>query len=180
LGDRLRCVLWQLPPRFRADPHRLREFLSALPRTVLHAFEFRDATWFAEPVYELLGEYGAAVVCADWPFQILPPGMRPRRMDRPVVRVPQTAGWWYLRRHGPGDAYSGCYPDSSLRADARWVFDQLAAGREGYVFFNNDVAGHAVRNALSLRRLLGQGGKEELARGRRVLASRVRDGSRHQ
>lgn len=178
LGDRLRCVLWQLPPRFRADPHRLREFLAALPRTVLHAFEFRDATWFAEPVYELLEEYGAAVVCADWPFQVLPPGMRPRRVDRPVVRVPQTAGWWYLRRHGPGDAYSGCYPDSSLRADARWVLDQLAAGREGYVFFNNDVAGHAVRNALSLRRLLGQGGKEEPARGGRVLASRVRDGSR--
>lgn len=154
LGDRLHGVLWQLPPRFHTDPQRLRDFLRALPRSVRHAFEFRDRSWFCEPVYELLAEFDAAVVCADWPFQVLPPGMRPRGVDRPVVPVPQTAGWWYLRRHGPGDAYSGCYPDSSLRADARWAAGQLVAGREGYVFFNNDVAGHAVRNALTLRRML--------------------------
>lgn len=157
LGDRLRCVLWQLPPRFRADAARLREFLRALPRTVRHAFEFRDASWFGEPVYELLAEYDAAVVCADWPFQVLPPGMNPRRVDRPVVRVPQVAGWWYLRRHGPGDAYGGSYPESSLRADARWVRGALQEGREGFVFFNNDVAGHAVRNALTLLRRLTRG-----------------------
>lgn len=153
LGDRLHCVLWQLPPRFRADPGRLREFLRALPRSVRHAFEFRDPSWFCEPVYSLLEEYGAAVVCADWPFQVLPPGMRPRRVDRPPVRAP-AAGWWYLRRHGPGEPYSGGYPVSSLRADARWILGELAAGREGYAFFNNDVGGWAVRNALTLRRLL--------------------------
>jgi uncharacterized protein YecE (DUF72 family) len=156
LGDRLRCVLWQLPPRFRADPSRLREFLRVLPRTVQHAFEFRDLSWFTDAVYGLLAEHQAAVACADWPFQVLPPGMRPRRLDRPVVRVPHGAGWWYLRRHGPGDAYAGSYPDASLRADARWITGALASGHGGFVFFNNDVGGHAVRNALTLRRLLGQ------------------------
>ncbi len=155
LGDRLRCVLWQLPPRFRADPRRLADFLRTLPRSVRHAFEFRDPSWFCEPVYGLLAEHGAALVCADWPFQVLPPGMRPRRVDRPPVRVPQTADWWYLRRHGPGDAYSGGYPPSSLRADARWALARLREGQDGFVFFNNDVGGHAVRDAVRLRRLVG-------------------------
>lgn len=154
LGERLRCILWQLPPRFRQDPFRLREFLQALPRTVRHAFEFRDPSWFSGPVYELLAEYDAAVVCADWPFQVLPPGMNPRRTDRPVVRAAQPSSWWYLRRHGPGEAYAGSYPASSLRSDARWIRKALLAGQEGFVFFNNDVGGCAVRDALTLRRLL--------------------------
>jgi len=155
LGDRLRCLLWQLPPRFQADPLRLREFLHTLPRAVRHAFEFRDPSWFCDAVYELLAGCDAAVVCADWPVQVLPPGMRARKLDRSPVRVPQTAGWWYLRRHGPGGAYAGSYPASSLRADARWIRLQVGAGRDGFVFFNNDVGGCAVRDALTLRRLVG-------------------------
>jgi len=156
LGDRLRCVLWQLPPRLGADPLRLQGFLASLPRSLRHAFEFRDPSWFCDAVYELLADYDAAVVYADWPFQVLAPGMRRRRMDRPVVRAPQTAGWWYLRRHGPGEPYAGLYPTASLQADARWTRQLLASGHDGFVFFNNDVAGHAVRNALALRRLLGR------------------------
>lgn len=156
LGERLRCILWQFPPRFPQDPIRLREFLQALPRTVRHAFEFRDPSWFCEPVYELLAEYDAAVVCADWPFQVLVPGMGPRRTGRPVVRAARTASWWYLRRHGPGQAYAGSYPVSSLRSDARWIRKALLAGQEGFVFFNNDVGGCAVRDALTLRRLVSR------------------------
>ncbi len=156
LGDRLRCVLWQLPPRMAVDPPRLQAFLASLPRSIRHAFEFRDSSWFCEEVYELLADHDAALVYADWPFQVLGPGMRRRHMDRQVFHAPLTAGWWYLRRHGPGEAYSGSYPPASLRADARWARRLLASGREGFVFFNNDVSGHAVRNALSLRRLVGQ------------------------
>jgi uncharacterized protein YecE (DUF72 family) len=48
------------------------------------------------------------------------------------------------------------YPTASLQADARWARQLLASGHDGFVFFNNDVAGHAVRNALALRRLLGR------------------------
>ncbi len=154
LGERLRCVLWQLPPQLQADPPRLKSFLASLPQTLRHAFEFRDPSWFCEAVYEVLADYDAAVVYADWPFQVLAPDMRPRRMSRPVIRAPYTAGWWYVRRHGPDESYAGSYPTASLRSDARWARQRLASGRDGFVFFNNDVAGHAVRNAIALRRLL--------------------------
>ncbi|MCS7172101.1 MAG: DUF72 domain-containing protein [Armatimonadetes bacterium] len=147
---RLSCVLWQLPPRFRADPELLETFLQALPGQVRHAFEFRDPSWFTEAVYRRLEAQDAAVVGADWPFQVLLPDMTPQPLDRPVVRVPQVACWSYLRRHGPGPLYRSCYPEAFIRQDAAWIQEELRKGRDVYAFYNNDVAGYAVRNALSL------------------------------
>lgn len=157
LGDRLGSVLWQFPPRFRADPGRLVAFLRTLPTSVRHAFEFRDASWFTDAVFAQLEALDVAVVAADWPYQVLLPGMEPREIPRPVVRVPHTARWAYLRRHGPGAVYGSRYPASMLRRDAAWVRAQLEAGHEVYVFYNNDVAGHAVRDALALCRLVAEG-----------------------
>jgi len=154
IRERLGGVLWQLPPRFRADPARLAAFCRTLPPSVRHAFEFRDASWFTDAVFAHLQALDAAVVAADWPYQVLLPDMEPEEIPRPVVRVPHTARWAYVRRHGPGAVYGSRYPDAMIRRDAAWVRAQLRAGREVYVFYNNDVAGHAVRDALALRRLV--------------------------
>mgnify|MGYP000201929160 CR=1 FL=1 len=152
LGDRLSCVLWQLPPRFCADADLLEGFLKTLPSSVRHAFEFRDPSWFSEPVFRQLQRTGAAVVGADWPFQVLLPGMHPQPLERPPVRVPHTAPWSYLRRHGPGSLYGSGYTEQHIRSDAAWVRTEVESGRDVYVFYNNDAAGHAVRNALTLAR----------------------------
>ncbi len=155
LGARLSCVLWQLPGRFRADVDLLEAFLRMLPSSVRHAFEFRDPSWFDASVFTRLRAYDVAVVAADWPAQVLLPGMAPYLLDRPAVLVPHTASWSYLRRHGPGAPYHGCYAEAHIRADAAWVAEALREGRDVYVFYNNDVAGHAVHNALALARAVG-------------------------
>jgi uncharacterized protein YecE (DUF72 family) len=152
LKERLGCVLWQLPPRFHADPERLRAFLREIAASkqavkTRQAFEFRDPSWFTESVYEVLREANAAVVLADWPFQVLPPAARARTLNRPIVRVPHTADWIYLRRHGPGRPYGSNYTPAMVRADARRVRQWLEEGKEVYAFYNNDAAGHAVKNA---------------------------------
>jgi len=59
--------------------------------------------------------------------------------------------------HGPGvHAYSGSYPDDKLK---EWC-DQLIAWQPAlkaiYVYFNNDVGGHAIKNALSLRKMISE------------------------
>ena len=62
----------------------------------------------------------------------------------------------YARPHGPGDPYQGYYSHDALRAWAerlRGWRSQLAAGI--YVYFDNDQAGYAARNALELRALMG-------------------------
>ena len=160
LGDRLACVLWQLPPRFRARPDRLAAFLGdlaacAAARRTRHAFELRDASWFTPEIYGLLRRANAAVVLADYPFEVLAPGMRSRDLGRPVIRVPHTARFAYLRRHGPGTVYGSGYPERMVRSDARWIRRWVEAGKDAFVFYNNDHRGYAVENARLLARLVG-------------------------
>jgi uncharacterized protein YecE (DUF72 family) len=68
-----------------------------------------------------------------------------------------TAPFVYVRLHGPDPdrLYAGSYPDDDLRWWAARIGEWLDAGRDVYAYFNNDGGGHAVRNALTLRDLLG-------------------------
>jgi uncharacterized protein YecE (DUF72 family) len=129
-------LLWQLPPRFRRDDDRLAQALAVLPPG-RHAFEFRDESWFADGVYELLRAHDAALVVAD------------RAPGRPTPWV-ETAGWSYLRFHN-GRARGGAYGRQALTS---WA-DRIGEARgDVYSYFNNDWEGFAVANARMLRRLL--------------------------
>jgi uncharacterized protein YecE (DUF72 family) len=64
-AGRLGVVLFQLPPNLKADLEVLREFLCCLPRGTRYAFEFRHASWFHEPVYELLRDRNIAFCHAE-------------------------------------------------------------------------------------------------------------------
>ena len=66
LGDRLGPVLFQLPPRWHRNAERLRAFLKALPAGHRMAFEFRDESWLAPEVFDLLAAHDAA--CCAWEF----------------------------------------------------------------------------------------------------------------
>src|SRR5260370_10006399 len=46
LKERLGSLLFQLPPNFKKDVQRLREFLALLPSKRRAAFEFRHQSWF--------------------------------------------------------------------------------------------------------------------------------------
>jgi uncharacterized protein YecE (DUF72 family) len=69
-----------------------------------------------------------------------------------------TAGFVYVRMHGPDDdhLYAGSYTDDSLMwwADRITEWEQL--GKDVLVYFNNDGEANAVRNAATLRGMLGQ------------------------
>ena len=69
-----------------------------------------------------------------------------------------TADFDYVRLHGPDSnhLYGGSYSDDDLRWWADRIREWRASGRDVYAYFsNNDGSGHAVRNALTLRSLLG-------------------------
>lgn len=139
LGDKLGPVLWQLPPRFGRDMHRLETFLRALPRDARHAFEFRDDSWKTEEAYSALDRAGAAWVIPDRP------GWR-----EPIV---VTGGWSYIRFHEGGHGPRGsAYTREKLR---RWA-DRIAGlpAADVYVYFNNDPDGAAVRDAETLMGML--------------------------
>lgn len=151
LGDRLGPILVQLPPRWRADPGRLAAFLDAARPDLRWAFEFRDPSWLDEEVLDVLRDHGAALCLHDL------------LEDHPRLL---TAGWTYLRFHGP--PRGGGYSPQALGAVARRVRRWRRAGADVYAYFNNDRAGHAVVDAERLRRLAGEG------RRRRARAARSR------
>jgi len=135
LGDTLGPILVQLPPRWSPDLARLEAFLQAAPRDRRFAVEFRDPRWLCEPVYEILRRHGAALCVHDLVEK------HPREI---------TADWTYLRFHG--ERYAGSYSHQFLTAEALRIRRSLARGLDVYAYFNNDLGGHAVRNARDLRR----------------------------
>lgn len=65
LGPKLGVVMFQLPHFFKKDVPRLRDFLALLPADRKVAFDFRNATWQDDDVYDALRERGAMVVVTD-------------------------------------------------------------------------------------------------------------------
>jgi len=167
LGAKLGPVLFQLPPRWRADPARLDDFCAALPAGRRYAFECRDESWWDDLVYETLARHGAAWCVYDLAGRRAPP----------IV----TADFVYVWLHGPHDAYRGGYSAQSLTAWARRVAAWRDAGRDVYCYFDNDEAGHAVADAARLIRLVeargaaaGTSGTDLSRRGPTVTARTVR------
>jgi uncharacterized protein YecE (DUF72 family) len=143
LGKRCGPLLFQLPPGWKCDPPRLAAFLGDLPERRECAFELRDPSWHVDAIYALLERHNAAFCIYD---------LKGCQSPRPL-----TADFAYLRLHGPGpQAYCGSYGPAAL---AGWADSILAWKhlRRVYVYFDNDEAGHAVRDALDLRRLLDAG-----------------------
>jgi uncharacterized protein YecE (DUF72 family) len=58
--------------------------------------------------------------------------------------------------HGPDPEanYAGSYSDHDLRRWADRIAEWDGDGTDVWMYFNNDLGGHAVRNALALRELL--------------------------
>lgn len=139
-GPKLGPVLWQLPPRMKPDAARLDAFLARLPPG-RHCLEFRDPAWYSEETCAVLDRHGAAFCEHD-------------QVKRPVPRL--TGGWRYLRFHGTTGRYAGRYGAAALREVAADLLAWGRRGRDAYVYFNNDIGGHALRDALDLLALLGE------------------------
>ncbi len=140
LDRKLGPILFQLPPKWRLNSMRLAEFLDALPAEHRYVFEFRDESWLVPQVFSLLRKHNAAFCIHDSDLR---------------TSMEMTADFTYLRFHGPGPAkYSGSYSRSDLR---RWA-TRIAGWRKGlsavYLYFNNDIGGYAIRNALTIKELL--------------------------
>jgi uncharacterized protein YecE (DUF72 family) len=140
LGDRLGPVLHQLPPNFRRNDERLAAYLALLPRDLTHAFEFRHDSWWHDDVYALLREHGATFCIYNLGEQTTP--------------LVATAPDAYVRFHGPEATFASGYTDRQLREWAARL-SALHSVRRVWAYFNNDVGGHAPRDAVRLREIVG-------------------------
>lgn len=139
LGPKLGPILFQLPPTFPADLDRLDGFLRDLPAGHQWTIEFRHPSWHQPAVYQLLGR-NAVALCVPVGGSVHP-------------HLVTTAPFAYLRMH-VGEAPGGGFGREQLRAWAGRVRALHRAGKDVYVYFNNDRGAHAVRDAARLRLLL--------------------------
>jgi uncharacterized protein YecE (DUF72 family) len=77
-------------------------------------------------------------------------------MQGAEVPLVATARFAYVRFHGGPRKYSGDYPERALRDWADRLRRLARDVPEVYVYFNNDIGGHAVRNAQTLTDMLGR------------------------
>ncbi len=156
LGHKLGPVLFQTPPAWTINLERLQLFLDALPRSsgppprpgvehdgvaLRYAFELRHPSWHVDAVYEILHHFNAAFCIFDIGGFHAP--------------LEVTADWAYMRLHGPGEKYEGSYAQPTLRRWARRIEDWSSL-RQIEVYFDNDQAGYAAANALSLKKMLAR------------------------
>jgi len=140
LRHKLGPILFQLPPHWRADAGRLDGFVRLLPPRRRYAFEFRDPSWREdEDVLEVLRRRNASHCIYH--------------MAGDTTPLIVTADWVYVRLHGPSGEYGGSYTRRQLRTWAERIGGWRGEGRDVLVYFNNDLDGHAVRNAATLRDL---------------------------
>jgi uncharacterized protein YecE (DUF72 family) len=66
-----------------------------------------------------------------------------------------TADYTYVRLHGPGNKYQGDYSRQILRNWAKRIEAWRSQLKHVFVYFDNDQAGFAAKNALELRKMIG-------------------------
>ena len=188
LGSELGPILWQLPEHLHFDAGRVEEFLAGLPHDtdaaaelarghdervetpaygpgtnhrMRHVLEVRHDSYLCEQMVAIARRHGVALAVSHasaWPYS-----------------EEVTAGFVYVRLHGPDEPYASAYDEEALArwasrleqwrdaqqpADACTITDRRPPrrrGRDVYVYFNNDKGGHAPRQAARLRELLGIG-----------------------
>jgi uncharacterized protein YecE (DUF72 family) len=142
LGDKAGPVLFQLPPRMRADRERLASFLKLLRRRRPYVFEFRHPSWYENDVLGLLRDHDVALCLSD-------------HADAPSPWE-VTAGHVYVRGHGPGGRYRDHYSDQTLRQWACDIRRWKRQRRDVFCYFDNDQKSAAPKDAERLLALLGK------------------------
>jgi uncharacterized protein YecE (DUF72 family) len=142
LEHRLGPLLYQLPPSLKLDLDRLEAFLRSVPKDLANVFEFRNKDWYVPELYELLDRYGASFCVHD---------MQGSQTER-IATGPAA----YVRFHGGEGKYWGRYSDEALLSWSEWILNQSGQGRAVWCYFNNDIHGHAVEDAKTLRSMVGQ------------------------
>jgi len=118
IKGRLGPVLFQAPPNLALDLDRLRGFLEDFPADVRCAFEFRNKSWFTEPVYDLLESKGIALCLAE--------------SDKLTVPERVTADFVYFRLR------KETYPPEERADFAARVKTLMNRGLDCYVFFKHE------------------------------------------
>lgn len=141
LGEKLGCVLFQLPPQFVYDEDKLQKILSQVDRSFTNVIEFRHESWWRKDVQKQLAEHNISFCGVSFPKI---------RFDDAVVNTPLS----YYRFHGVPKLFYSEYDEAFLEK----IVGQLQKSRKAktvYIYFNNTASLAALHNARFVQKRLG-------------------------
>jgi uncharacterized protein YecE (DUF72 family) len=140
LGDKLCCLLFQLPPNLKKNMELLNNAAEQFNDSKTNVMEFRHPSWYDEEVYDFLDDHD--IIFCTVSVSDLPPD---------IVVINSQA---YIRFHGTGEdeRYQHLYSQQELR---EWV-DRIKKEdiHELYSYFNNDYHANAVLNCQQFKEIL--------------------------
>ena len=144
LGDKLGCLLVQLPPSLVFDDDVARKFFEGLKSS--HdgaiAFEPRHASWFAADADRIYNDYSIARVAAD------------PSLATDALQPGAASDMAYFRLHGSPRTYYSAYDHAFLATLANTIQRALSQRSHVWCIFDNTTLGAALPNALELMQLL--------------------------
>jgi len=135
LQDQLGVLLFQLPPYFKKDLAKLETFVDTIPGNMKAAFEFRNASWFDDEVYNCLKKKNFALCLTDTD-------------EKPLTDLIPTADWSYLRLRKTE------YTPGELKKWNDTVSSQ--SWNEAYVFFKHEDEGKGPQFAKEFLKAVNQ------------------------
>ncbi|MFB3926922.1 MAG: DUF72 domain-containing protein [Syntrophales bacterium] len=138
-GEKLGPVLFQLPPSLKYNEEVFTEFCRLLPRERRHVLEVRNKSWLADDAFSRMEDFNIALCISD-------------TAGRYPYAEAVTADFTYIRLHGSKVLYASDYTEKELQEWARKIRKWK---RDAYIYFDNDYAGYAPKNAMRLKEILG-------------------------
>lgn len=135
LKEKLGTVLFQMPTRIAYKEEKLEQIIQSLDPAFTNVAEFRNESWWTAEVYNRLAAHNISFCGMGHP-------------DLPDDIIPNT-NTVYFRLHGVPDLYRSRYDLAALQKIADEIENNIAA-KEVFIYFNNDIGGSAITNAIEM------------------------------
>jgi uncharacterized protein YecE (DUF72 family) len=134
LKEKVGSVLFQFPPNFSYTEINIKRIIDSVDHAFENVVEFRHPSWWNSEAIARLGEHNIAFCGMSHP-------------DFPDELIANTQHIYY-RLHGRQNLYASGYSENELKGIIAQISGKPDVKR-AYLYFNNDIEGHAVDNARS-------------------------------
>jgi uncharacterized protein YecE (DUF72 family) len=137
LGDKLSCLLFQMPPSFHYNDENLERVLEMVPNTPHNVVELRHVSWWNKEVEKAFKKAKITFCNVDFP------GLKSFIID--------TSPVFYFRFHGNPILFSSQYDVKVLK---KYAGEFPQKNKEHYVYFNNTGINSGLTNAMQLKEII--------------------------
>ena len=141
LKEKAGAFLFQFPPSFHFSKANLDKIIKSLNPDFPNVVEFRHSSWWNDEAYRELGKNNITFS-----------GMSHPRLPETII---ENNSLLYYRMHGVPELYRSLYSTEYLKEFVNKVLT-FRKTKKVFVYFNNDIGCHAIKNAQALKEIIQQ------------------------